>query len=759
MQRISCLLAVCWFFLMPMGITKAQWQSVGPYGSSYNTILEFDPLFSGRLYARGDGTLFRSDDSGILWKNITPPVAPMSWECGLVLSATIPGEIYAVSDHNIYRSSDRGDNWSLSYCDSLRTIAFLDEFNPNHLLSYVSRGSGFAGGFIETIAQSTDAGAHWQTTVDGIDTTMGPLHVWVNPNAPQIMFATQLITYGGDVVSGSNFFSSIDGGGRWDTLCANAPTEFYDVVFDPKDAAILYVRGWPDGWSKSTDEGRSWNQIGSEIPGGVPHQLFISLTNSSVIFAPTIIDTLGRCDIYRSQTGGTSWSLWASVSHSQGISSLAVEAQHPEYVYVASYPDGVLRTSDEGASWTNISDGLTETCVYSCTAVSEKIFYAGVSNTGLKKTTDGGLTWQTLIADRSTDPGYAIVSRKNPELVYTNVYLNGGGLSVSADAGTTWQTRPPSPFVFAVGPDDSTMYRGEFLGSDSHGYTVAGLAKSPDQGMTWGSLDLGLGDVNSIDEIIVDPSDGEMVYVLVWIRGTVNTNKLIKSTDGGSHWTVVADSVAYVCLNEQNPEYVYYTSTSLDKPGSYVSSNGGATFQKIAGGYLLKWLAADPTWTNVAYAVTDDGTVIVTSDTGRTWEISPRIDQQSGLKGIHAVSTIDGGTLLLAETWTNGVLSYKIEGPCSVETIAEPRRSSLWQNFPNPFNPATTICFQLSAISWISVKVYDVLGREVATLVDELHLPGTYSVRWDASDLPSGVYFCRMRAGSFVETKKLLLLK
>ena len=83
----------------------------------------------------------------------------------------------------------------------------------------------------------------------------------------------------------------------------------------------------------------------------------------------------------------------------------------------------------------------------------------------------------------------------------------------------------------------------------------------------------------------------------------------------------------------------------------------------------------------------------------------------------------------------------------------------LCQNFPNPFNPTTTISYQLPSNGFTTLKVYDVLGREAATLVNELKNAGTYFVQWNASQFTSGVYFAKMTAGSFSSTKKLLLMK
>jgi hypothetical protein len=93
------------------------------------------------------------------------------------------------------------------------------------------------------------------------------------------------------------------------------------------------------------------------------------------------------------------------------------------------------------------------------------------------------------------------------------------------------------------------------------------------------------------------------------------------------------------------------------------------------------------------------------------------------------------------------------------EVNSSPGRFSLGQNFPNPFNPVTHIQFAIAHDEFVSLKIYDVLGKEVATLVDEQRSAGTYSVRWDASNFTSGVYFYKLGAGDFVEAKKLMLMK
>jgi hypothetical protein len=109
----------------------------------------------------------------------------------------------------------------------------------------------------------------------------------------------------------------------------------------------------------------------------------------------------------------------------------------------------------------------------------------------------------------------------------------------------------------------------------------------------------------------------------------------------------------------------------------------------------------------------------------------------------------------------NVKITYKLTNVTGISTNKSnvPTSFSLEQNYPNPFNPTTTISFSLPSKSFVSLKVFDITGREVATIVSEEMSSGTYSRLWNAANVSSGIYFYRIQTGSYTQTKKLVLLK
>jgi len=120
-----------------------------------------------------------------------------------------------------------------------------------------------------------------------------------------------------------------------------------------------------------------------------------------------------------------------------------------------------------------------------------------------------------------------------------------------------------------------------------------------------------------------------------------------------------------------------------------------------------------------------------------------------------------GGNFTLAGGIASTFIARWNSGTSRVEQLSPtaPKTFLLEQNYPNPFNPSTTIRYQLPVASEVKLEVYDVLGKKVATLVSERQAAGYYQYVWNANGLTSGVYFYRLQAGGFVETKKMMLVK
>jgi hypothetical protein len=187
------------------------------------------------------------------------------------------------------------------------------------------------------------------------------------------------------------------------------------------------------------------------------------------------------------------------------------------------------------------------------------------------------------------------------------------------------------------------------------------------------------------------------------------------------------------------------------------TTNGGTTWSSQSSGTInVLWNVTHIDANNVT-ASGSDGTIIKTTDSGTTWT-----QQSSGtsnyLQGISFTDINNGvavgvqGTILRT---TNGGVTFVEEE----DIDGVPTDFLLLQNFPNPFNPSTNIKYSIPEASFVQLKVYDVLGNEVAILINEAQSMGNYKTDFTGINITSGIYFYTLRAGSFVQTKKMLLLK
>ena len=201
--------------------------------------------------------------------------------------------------------------------------------------------------------------------------------------------------------------------------------------------------------------------------------------------------------------------------------------------------------------------------------------------------------------------------------------------------------------------------------------------------------------------------------------------------------------------NEQDVYYSYITSGAV--PVELVSFNSSvdrnivslswSTATEINNrGFEIERSTDKANWTNIGF-VEGKGT---TSET-QHYSYSDKITGSESSSFYYRLKQLD----------YNGTYEYSY----IVQAEVGPVDFTLAQNYPNPFNPATTISYQLPVNSFVSLKVYDVLGNEVASLVNEQKAAGNYDVNFDASSLGSGVYFYTIKAGNFTQTKKMILMK
>ena len=134
-------------------------------------------------------------------------------------------------------------------------------------------------------------------------------------------------------------------------------------------------------------------------------------------------------------------------------------------------------------------------------------------------------------------------------------------------------------------------------------------------------------------------------------------------------------------------------------------------------------------------------------------------DNDNIFQGCWGVYKFPSGKIIASDS-SNGLFVLRIDMPTDISNnISNPVKYSLEQNFPNPFNPVTQLEFGISDLGFVTLKVFDILGKEVKTLVNEIKPAGRYKVEFNGSILPSGIYFYQMEIGNFVSTKKMLMIK
>ena len=232
------------------------------------------------------------------------------------------------------------------------------------------------------------------------------------------------------------------------------------------------------------------------------------------------------------------------------------------------------------------------------------------------------------------------------------------------------------------------------------------------------------------------------------------------STNSGTSWTARSTGLTTTLVNA-----LVISGTNLFAGiwggGVFLSTNNGTSWTAGSTGLTDTYVTALAVSGTNFFVGTYGGGVFLSTNSGTSWNAV-----NTGLPAevdafVVAPTGSGSGASLFAGTRYLGVYRRPLSEMTSVEDAQSilPSTSLLGQNYPNPFNPSTIIKYQLRAQSYVTLRVFDLLGREVATLVEGIETPGNKSVQWDAGRVACGVYFYRLDAGSFTSVKKLLLLK
>jgi hypothetical protein len=674
------------------------------------------------------------------------PFASAQWvqmhgpEGGFVQSFAFCGPFVMAGTYEggVYRSSDYGGHWSPA-SDGLT--------HPDVYSLVVCDGFLFAGTGIGVFS-SSDQGSSWQPTalMNG--------NVWSMIAKGSTLFAATT----------SGVFRSTDYGTSWSAVSAG------NILSLATDGTTIFA-GTGDqphsGVFRSTNSGASWDSTG--LSGLSVNSLAV---NGTDIYAGTL-SWPGKQDGggFRSTDNGVHWTKVIE----RPVMCFAVSG-------TTTYAGGVgfvFRSTDQGATWTDLWAGSSDFDVRSLAAIGGNLFAGGSATSGVLLSTNGGDSW------RPVNTGLCAVEVEALIATGTTVFAGASwGVFRSTDRGENWtRTEEYSGTSFAV--NGSTLYVGHVGG---------GVSYSEDDGNSFHVIGtLPSNRVTSLAVIDTNVFAGEMY------------SGLFRSRIGGTVWTPVGGGGTRlaVCGTDLYAAAGGTISRSTDRGESWTPllpwGSGPDVYALVfAGSKLYKgtWgqgvmmrtdcdtnrrqddtagTNCDTAWTSVNNGLTDpivlslavvgssifagthNGGIFLTTNKGSSWT-----DVSSGRLRTRVWAIGSDGTNAYV-CGGNGIwrraLSEMLKTSVGAVTSEMSRVYGLKQNYPNPFNPSTTITFELPTSSHVRLSVFDLLGREVSVLVNEKKDAGIHDVTFDAAGLASGMYFYRLQAGRFAQTKKLLLLR
>ena len=440
---------------------------------------------------------------------------------------------------------------------------------------------------------------------------------------------------------------------------------------------------------------------------------------------------------------------------------------------ISLYSPKVVRFSPSGDVWVGSGEGCAEVFI----------------------STDRGATWTWLDLENPCFLGhvkYIAFHPNDPNILY----VGGMGVQKTTDGGLTWQTQSCGSGALAIDP---------FYGS--HVFAGGGynpwLYETTDGGLNWDAIPQPEG-ADFISDLEINITDSLELYIATEGTGvyrlTQPSSACGRKINVNENWNMlsVPNRVHDFSKNTLLPSSI---SSAFTYEDSYISKdtlqNGKGYWSKFNSSDVIRFIGEKITsdsidvnlgWNmigSISYPVRvssigSDPPDMIVNDFS-TYKDNQYISSDTIQPG-HAywVKTNKSGKLILDTTSSimtnklikiipNGELPPPPPGDQQIKLKELPKKFALEQNYPNPFNPTTNFRFRISDFSaeggsasgggFVSLKVYDVLGQVVATLVNEVKQQGEYNVQWDASNFTSGIYFYKLSAGKFIDIKKMILLR
>lgn len=676
------------------GSALAQWEPTnGPSGGNVLSMAHTEAEVYAGFLSSG---VYRSTDQGDSWTPMGNGLPPGSGVAAIVPSAA---GLFIGTYSGVYRWNEAAGSW-----DGLADFSALAMVVKGSIL-FVANGYG-------QMVRSTDGGASWQAINNGLG----------------------------------------------DDTCSDCPEPmfFSTACLLVKDTCVFLGTG--EGIFRTSDDGDNWTQINTGLdPSDWPVSAMVA--HGDDIFA----GVNGR--VYRSTDNGDSWFQPSPGFMMGNILSMAVSGQD---LFVGYWGNGVYHSTDQGASWAPFNQGLLNKVVNALTLSSTTLF-AGILNGGINRT--GPDTPEWIMANHGLPrTGVRTILSTGTELlagswgvgIYT---LEANGLDWTASnaglqAGGTQCLAQMGGEAFAGMTD--ALYRCPDTGSDWmpantglegtyvrcltasgetwHAGTPSGIFRSTDQGHTWLQSGNG-GDVLNIQALLA--GDDGVLYAGTFLG-------LYRSVDDGGNWSPLNSGLA----NQNIYALAFHQGQLLAGTGNglYRFSEASQSWAPINDGFTDQFGYAFASYDPALFVGSDHG-VFISNDGGSSW-----VAVNQGLDNTAIASFAVHNGYLYASTWGNGVWRRLLsEMTTSIDEVqAGIMGPMLLHGWPNPCTTASTIRYSLPKANELTLKVYDAVGREVATLVDGPVAAGEHEVRWDPSAQPAGVYFCRMQVNGLSQAIRIV---